>query len=337
LIPRLAFFLLTLFSPFIAQGVTLWEGEVKNGFSVSISTPSQTIAVDQQVVLEIFATSPKGYHVNKESLITNLLDYLGYGPPPFTLFSEKEEAVNEKTQKITVILNAEMVGSYELTFRAVIFNSEAGSQVLLPTGVFPITVTAVVPEPQFQGYPAKMLALTSEFPVNLTFSNRINFVDNPQVKEEQRAKNEELFKERQFPWRAVNFFVFLISAVLFVRYFYFAIRRKNEEQQRVKTAKEKALSVLEAIQVKDYEQFYVDLTNTVRGYLEEVTEFDAPTLTTQEFLEELSLSSSLDESTKTLLSQFLTSADQVKFARHAPSDDECKRALDSAKKLIEST
>jgi hypothetical protein len=79
------------------------------------------------------------------------------------------------------------------------------------------------------------------------------------------------------------------------------------------------------------------VSDVIRVYLEERFNLHAPDRTTEEFLEELRQSSRLNESHKSLLEEFLTKCDLVKFARGEPTEPELRGLLDSALRLIDET
>lgn len=83
--------------------------------------------------------------------------------------------------------------------------------------------------------------------------------------------------------------------------------------------------------------WYVELSAIVRRYLEDRYGLRAPELTTEEFLREARRSGQLSSKHRTLLSDFLSRCDRVKFARYEPGDDESRQALASARDFLEET
>lgn len=80
------------------------------------------------------------------------------------------------------------------------------------------------------------------------------------------------------------------------------------------------------------------LTDLVRGYLEERFGIPASTRTTPEFLADFDRDGSvLPDSERPFLRGFLEAADRVKFAALAPEAGLFEQALESARKLVEST
>jgi len=85
------------------------------------------------------------------------------------------------------------------------------------------------------------------------------------------------------------------------------------------------------------EPFCVEVSLTVRVYLEECFNLRAPERTTEEFLEELQISPLLALSQKRSLADFLMRCDLVKFARYEPREPELRDLYDAAARLIEET
>ena len=85
------------------------------------------------------------------------------------------------------------------------------------------------------------------------------------------------------------------------------------------------------------EQGFVRLSDVVRDYIEERFQLPASRKTTSEFLEALSDNNPLPEEQRPFLNDFLSAADQVKFAKAPPDTLLLNQAIDRAEKLISST
>lgn len=87
--------------------------------------------------------------------------------------------------------------------------------------------------------------------------------------------------------------------------------------------------------------FHLRISDILRHYLENRFGLQAPERTTEEFLLELSRGkspeSSLLGSHKTLLADFLTQCDLVKFAKHEPSLAQCEKTAVLCREIIEKT
>jgi hypothetical protein len=79
------------------------------------------------------------------------------------------------------------------------------------------------------------------------------------------------------------------------------------------------------------------VSDVLRAYVEERFELRAPERTTEEFMAELRTSAKLHVDHKSLLEDFLSRCDLVKFARFEPSLPELQALLDSAIRFIDET
>jgi hypothetical protein len=79
------------------------------------------------------------------------------------------------------------------------------------------------------------------------------------------------------------------------------------------------------------------VSDVLRAYVEERFDIHAPERTTEEFMAELRTSTKLRGDHKTLLEDFLSRCDLVKFARFEPSVPELQALLESAYRFIDET
>ncbi len=81
----------------------------------------------------------------------------------------------------------------------------------------------------------------------------------------------------------------------------------------------------------------MEFSRIVRQYLEDRFAIRAPEMTTEEFLISLKTSSQLTAEQKQIVGQFLDACDQVKFARHLPTEKEVQHSFDLMKRFITQT
>jgi len=86
-----------------------------------------------------------------------------------------------------------------------------------------------------------------------------------------------------------------------------------------------------------FKEFYFQLNLIVRVYIEKQFAIRAPEQTTEEFLQDLSVSNQIANNYKKVLKDFLVHSDLVKFARHRPSEKELKDSIESCKNFIRVT
>ncbi|MDR3182949.1 MAG: LPXTG cell wall anchor domain-containing protein [Planctomycetaceae bacterium] len=132
---------------------------------------------------------------------------------------------------------------------------------------------------------------------------------------------------------------FIAAAVLvFIAALLFLLRKRKTETEVAAvplTLQELALQKLTNLldsrkHEADVRQFFVELSDIVRWYIEQKTGLRSPELTTEEFLRRTSSNRYLPDTDK--MSAFLLSADFVKFAKHQPAEEEImlafRRAVD---------
>ena len=139
----------------------------------------------------------------------------------------------------------------------------------------------------------------------------------------------------------------LILVVIAVSLLIFFFKKKKTLMHGVvdfpKPAWEIALGELELLKQKKYpdqglvKPFYIELSLILRHYIENRFLINAPEMTTEEFLESLKFTDSLNESQKSRLQDFLVSCDMVKFAKYSASGDEMENSFELVEKFVEET
>lgn len=151
------------------------------------------------------------------------------------------------------------------------------------------------------------------------------------------AELEGPWLERYWPWLVAGVVVLAGAGAGFVVWL-----RRSEERARL-TAYDRAMARLDRLRRTGLpdggavDDWYVELSDIVRRYIEERFALRAPELTTEEFLLEAGRSADLRRSHRELLSDFLARCDRVKFARYSPADDESRDALGVAKRFLAET
>ncbi|MBZ0165964.1 MAG: DUF4381 family protein, partial [Candidatus Omnitrophica bacterium] len=117
-------------------------------------------------------------------------------------------------------------------------------------------------------------------------------------------------------------------------------RRAVQRQKPPLPPWEIALKLLEDLKKKKYveynkyQQFYSELSDILRRYMENHFCIRAPEMTTEEFLESIKNYESVAEEHKINLKRFLQHADVVKFAKVSPSTEEAEQSYELAKRFI---
>ncbi|HNX90556.1 MAG TPA: hypothetical protein PKY78_08945 [Candidatus Omnitrophota bacterium] len=146
-----------------------------------------------------------------------------------------------------------------------------------------------------------------------------------------------------FSWGYIITGIFIFFVVLVVLF----IRNRNraiaEEKARKRPPHEVAYEELSKLKGKDLpghgmiKEYYSDLSDIARHYLEARFNCRAPEMTTEEFLYYLKQDGAMEAKHKELLRDFLTQCDMVKFAKYGPTPIEMIDSYKLAEKLVDET
>ncbi len=124
------------------------------------------------------------------------------------------------------------------------------------------------------------------------------------------------------------------------------MKKRNKPEAKAippRPAHEIAYEALRELMSRDYlkagkvREYYFELSNIVRHYIENRFQLKAPEMTTEEFLTTLKHAEILNREQKGVIREFLSHCDMVKFAKYLPDEREIELSYDSAKKLIDGT
>jgi len=117
------------------------------------------------------------------------------------------------------------------------------------------------------------------------------------------------------------------------------VARRGAAQEEV-PADEWAMGMLEELESRHLpqhghiQQFFYELTDIARSFIERRYDIQAPDRTTQEFIAEAQRHQDLDPDHATLLGRMLRSADMVKFAGDRPARAECERSMTFVRRFV---
>lgn len=312
-----------------------WKSSGHENVSAEIQIDKNQLSLDQELNITLKLQYPEGFAIDPLEIESHLLQGFSSLSSYFLLVDSQQIAKENGFLELHYTLEPMIPGTYLLSFLNIPFRSDKGEQIDLFTDVFEINVSSSSHAQTTSNIIAKPLALSNAPPINLSDENRAILWDDTHEAE----RNIKIFKKKEQP------LIIFITAFCFVALF---LVLKNPITQYLKkkfapvplTPQQRALVNLKSIQGQplrqkgDYEVFYVDLTNTVRQYIEERYQIRAPHLTTQEFLVEARENQAFDESEKKKLKEFLDDSDMVKFAEKQPTDYDCQKALETARNLI---
>ena len=84
-------------------------------------------------------------------------------------------------------------------------------------------------------------------------------------------------------------------------------------------------------------EFYEQISDILRHYIEHRFNLRAPERTTEEFLAELTSADVLSKQDQERLGEFLQHCDLVKFAKYNPTTEQIQKTFDLVKDFIETT
>jgi hypothetical protein len=245
-------------------------------------------------------------------------------------------------QDVSYILEPLMGGSYNISFLNIPFlpKQEGAAPKDIFSEVFRIEVKLPAVE-EHKIAAAPLLPLSLRVEPEISYENRANILNNPALLAQEAERNVRVFRQRTFPWFGVLFTLALVglSLALWKPAQYF-IKRVRESMKKPETPQDKALRALQALKSFDLsknekvEEFYVRLTDIVRIYIEEFFHIEAQEESTEEFLHAAKTYKFFDEKTQKNLTNFLTQADLVKFAKYVPTQKERLNALQAAEQFI---
>lgn len=134
----------------------------------------------------------------------------------------------------------------------------------------------------------------------------------------------------------------LLTTAAFLWLFFWR-KKKTRVVLPAKLAHEVAYERLRILEEKDFirfgkfKEYYSEISDIARRYLEDRFFLRAPEMTTEEFLIHLRDVGNLLKEHKALLKGFLEDCDMVKFARHEPAAADMEAIFASAKKLVDET
>lgn len=143
------------------------------------------------------------------------------------------------------------------------------------------------------------------------------------------------------PWKLLLFLgVVAAGSVLYV---YLGKKHSSKAVVCARPAHEVAYEQLEKLRNKGFirqgkvKEFYSELSDIVRRYLENRFSLKAPEMTTEEFLVFVRDYSALQPEHKNVLKDFLSSCDLVKFAKFLPPLQDSDLAFEAARRFVDET
>lgn len=229
----------------------------------------------------------------------------------------KQVATADATPKPDAAPPSSRTVAYELT------TLESGD-VEIPAITLPLGDGADAPTLATEPIPVKVASLIGESQNPKDFRDIKGVVDLPQPFDALRA---------------ATIAAIALGAALTILWLFFMLRRTGRLDAML-PADQRAMRELADLEAKRLpaagrmHEFYVEVTDIVRVYIERRFGLRAPELTTPEFLREARRASAISDEHQKLLGGFLRGADLVKFGGVQPTVTQCDDALGLARRFV---
>lgn len=312
------------------------EEENPLGFSVDVQVDRETFSLSDELTVHLKAAYLSGYEMDLPALRRALIEYFGYGQPPFSLLSETVIKSTDRETWIDYQLSPNRTGRFFIEFGAASFiNKEGGKSLHLLSPLKPVEIV-----------PAKEdTAFSPPDPTFLYFNPLLAVEIDPMARHQLMASKEVLEGERRawrnlFLLRKVPAAVFVIgSSLLIVLMVFFAFRstRGKKREVRGRSARsilKELLSQMKAIQAKHKSGQY-SANDALVFYQKALVEcfelrFEIPlaSLTVEEMTELLCKESAFQKTKEEDLAQLLEASAGIKFGKKVVQDKEAEKMMD---------
>ncbi len=333
-----------IFSFFMGIFFTL-QGEQPH-FDVKITPAVSEISIKDVLEVTLDFTFPDDYQVDLSTLQQNIIRSSNFYEHPFAIANMQVDppVKNEDgslSQHVIMKLQPLREGDVNLTFYDIPFlpkdKLQKPHKVISP--IFPIHVLAFETPTHFQGRLEPLLTFSKTFPLELDEKNQSHQWGDPAAQKMEQRQNAYQMNIKQLPWIEAG------SLLLMVLLFWIFLKNPPHKpaltpEQIAQAAKAQALIDLENLKEQQlpekgfFNEYYVQLTQPVRAYIEQKYNVIASTQTTPEFLSSMAKNSAFPDKTRQQLGQFLSQADKVKFGNYKPSMEECDHAQALAVQFI---
>ncbi len=310
---------------------TAWEVTPAKGFNVQIVLPTSKLRLKDTLEIKLSLKYPKGYHIDSETLLANLLSHSILKEQPFDLISVEEQKTEHEglyNHSLVFTLQPQKTGTFPVSFFSIMFSPDEGSSeptIKSFSNIFDVEISGEEPL-SMELKESSLLSFSPTLPIEISPSNYQKLIASSSLEELEAKRNEQILSERSFPWFGL-LFVPLILFILFLTR-QAPIPLYYHKEITPEEAREQALAAIRKLERKRIrrDQFYMQLENILRQYLQQRYKIHASTQTTQELIKELLLHPSMHEKTRGYLKTFLERAEEVKFGGDLPSQESCQQA-----------
>ncbi len=283
----------------------------RGSLRVHVRLSRDKITIAETVFLQFEATVEQGFEIQMPKVADAIEDF---GIVDWVNLGDSLDEENNIVQRSQYRLEPFLSGQYQIPFFTFSFydaNSVGGPKHELVTEPIDIEVTSL---------------LGSDIE-NLVIADIEDVVEMP--------------KESRYFWAWTGGAVLILGGIVF----WLRARSRDAAKlvKKIVPAHEIAYEKLQKLTEKKLveagkiKQFYEEVSDILRHYIEDCFELKAPERTTEEFLIEMQHTELLLDTQKDDLEKFLRHCDLVKFAKHNPTMKQIQQTFDTVGDFIEKT
>ncbi|CRX37396.1 hypothetical protein [Estrella lausannensis] len=327
-------YLLAFFLSQVSPGIAEEEGQP--GFSLDVQLEREIFSLSDEITVHLRAGYPSGYAIDLPALRRALIEYFGYGQPPFSLLKETVIRTSESEAWIDYQIAPSRTGRFFISFGAASFHSKEGDKTVhLLSPLKPLEIVPAAVDPAFAPPEPTYLYFNPLLPVEI----------DPMVRQQLMTSRELLERER-IAWRNLFFLrkapalLFLIGSSLFIVLMVFLAFRTIKGRKRAvrgKSARSILKELLNQMQVirARHKSGQFSANDALVFYQKALVEcfelrFEIPlaSLTVEELKELLCRESAFQQVKQEDLSQLLEASVGIKFGKRVVLDQEAETIMD---------
>jgi hypothetical protein len=305
-------------------------------FSAHSAISDTSIPINGNTTLTLMLSFPEGYQPDFAGINERLLSYNGFGEPPFTLIrthtAPAKKSEEGMTQTITFILRPMTLGKHVIGPNVVTFQNRNGKEnVVVPVNAVSIEATDIASTLHFRAMAAPFLDLSPKFPLTVSYSNNVEFIDNAQVIASQTAALAAAAENKEFPWAATLALLicaFVIAIILITPSEPIEVEESQQDRAQRIAAIRSALKDLASQPPRSTDAF-LQLEAHLKQLLDSEYHLDTTYDTYQQLSRKIEMIP-LPPALKQKLITLFATADKIKFARYQPQKDDYAAASETA-------
>ncbi len=328
-----------ILAPLIADSA--WQSKDNSNLSAALKYWPQKAHLGQPIEFTLTMHYPAGYQFDGDIFMENLLRGVNMLAARMDLtnytLSEPAKTAQGLTQTLRFSLEPLVPGPFPLSFLHIPFKPLAGNGKILAISGEIISLEVSVPRND-----TKQPVAPEIFPL----TRRPQVTAAPALTAypaDEKDRNRAILDTKNLPplWKmaGVALIMLLIWNFALVKAIFYETVYK---WWKMKDPKKTALHALQKLAISNrkeaavnWHQYYLEVSEVLKEFLEGKYHLPAKYATTQELLHAVGKHSEFSDLHKLLLEEFMRNADLVKFAKYVPSVDDCANAYTAAKQFIE--